>query len=97
MVRRVENDAAVVLITVDGEPVEAREGDSVAAALIGAGKRALRTTAVSGAPRGVYCMMGACYDCLVAIDGAPNRQACMTLVSAGMAIRSQCGAAEASS
>ena len=60
-------------------------GANLAAALLAAGVRVLRSTPVSGAPRGPFCMMGACFDCLVEIDGV-TRQACMTEVQAGMVI-----------
>ena len=83
---------SAVAIVVDGEPVGAREGDSVAAALLAAGLFAFRTTAVTGGPRGPFCMMGACFDCLLTIDGVANRQACMTRVRAGMRIERQRGA-----
>jgi NADH dehydrogenase/NADH:ubiquinone oxidoreductase subunit G len=84
----------VLTILVDGKPVECRDGDSVAAALFAAGYTACRTTAVSGAARGPYCMMGVCYDCLVAIDGGANQQACMVKVRAGMRVERQQGARE---
>jgi len=78
--------AVAVAITIDGVPFTARDGDSVAAALLAAGRNACRTTPVAGAPRGPYCMMGACFDCLVEIDGRPNAQGCMTRVAPGMRI-----------
>jgi predicted molibdopterin-dependent oxidoreductase YjgC len=78
--------AAAVAITIDGVPVTARDGDTVAAALFAAGMIACRATPVTGAPRGPYCMMGACFDCLVEIDGRPNVQGCMTRVAPGMRI-----------
>ena len=81
-----------VEIVIEGKAVKARDGDSVAAALFAAGLLACRTTAVSGAPRGPYCMMGVCFDCLVTIDGAPNQQGCMIKVSPGMRIERQQGA-----
>ena len=81
-------------IVVEGKPVTARRGDSVAAALFGAGVLACRTTAVSRAPRGPYCMMGVCFDCLVTIDGIGNRQACLVHVREGMAIELQHGKRE---
>jgi predicted molibdopterin-dependent oxidoreductase YjgC len=80
------DDAARVPITIDGAPFDARAGDTVAAALLAAGVDAFRTTALSGAPRGPYCLMGTCFECLVEIDGVPNRQACLTYVAAGMRI-----------
>ena len=79
------------MLVVDGRPVEAREGDSVAAALLAAGVAAFRATPVTGAPRGPYCMIGACFDCLVAVDGEPNRQACMIRVRDRMRIERQQG------
>ena len=75
-----------VSITVDGRACTARRGDSVAAALLAAGFAACRTTPVSGAPRGPFCMMGVCFDCLVAIDGIASRQACQMRVADGMRI-----------
>jgi predicted molibdopterin-dependent oxidoreductase YjgC len=80
-----------ISITLDGVAVETRVGDSVAAALLGAGRTQCRTTPVSGAPRGPYCMMGVCFDCLVTIDGVPNQQACQVAVAAGMRVETQRG------
>ena len=81
-----------VAITIDGAPLSARTGDTVAAALMAAGFGALRTTAVSGAPRAPFCMMGTCFECLVTIDGRDNQQACMITVASGMRIATQHGA-----
>ena len=77
---------ADVAITIDGTPFTAREGDTVAAALLAANVDAFRRTAISGAPRAPYCMMGVCFECAVEIDGRPNVQACMTRVASGMRI-----------
>lgn len=87
-----EAPAEPVAVTIDGEQFEARAGDSVAAAMLAAGRFASRTTAVSGAARGPFCMMGVCFDCLVAIDGVPNQQGCMVSVAPGMRIQTQRGA-----
>ena len=80
-----------VAVTIDGEPFAARAGDTVAAALLASGRVALRSTPVTGAPRGPFCMMGVCFDCLVTIDDAPNQQACLALVAPGMRIDTQPG------
>ncbi len=77
----------------EGEPVQAQEGDTVATALLAAGAGATRTTPASGSARGAYCLMGVCFECLVEIDGVPNRQGCMVPVAEGMSVRRQCGAA----
>jgi predicted molibdopterin-dependent oxidoreductase YjgC len=80
-----------VPFTVDGREVRARDGDTVAAALLAAGIDHCRTTPVSGAPRAPYCMMGVCFDCLVAIDGVGNRQGCLVRVRPGMRVETQLG------
>ena len=84
-------------LTINGVAVQCREGDSVAAALIAAGFSECRDTAVKEVPRGPFCMMGVCYDCLVMIDGRPNQQGCMTPVRQGMNIERQHGAREVQS
>jgi predicted molibdopterin-dependent oxidoreductase YjgC len=78
-------------LTFDGEAVTAFEGETVAAALMAAGKRVLRITAVTETPRGVFCGMGVCFDCLVVIDGEPSRRACMTFAADGMRVETQIG------
>lgn len=89
MVRRIETNGSEIIFSFEGQPITARAGDSVAAALTAVGISDLRDSVVSGAARGVYCMMGACFDCLVEIDGVPNRQACMTEVRHGLDVRRQ--------
>jgi predicted molibdopterin-dependent oxidoreductase YjgC len=80
-----------VTITIEDRQIEVPATDSVAAAMLGAGIVATRTTPVSGAPRGPYCMMGTCFECLVEIDGVSNQQACRTQVREGMQIAVQQG------
>ena len=95
MFRRLrEARGARVNVTIDGKPVEARAGDSVAAAMLAAGLSHCRTTAVSGARRAPYCMMGVCFDCLVTVDGIGNRQGCLVEVREGMRIDLQHGRRE---
>ena len=95
MYRRPPEDARpVVRLTFDGQPLEAREGDSVAAALLAANVTACRATPVSGAPRAPYCMMGVCFDCLVVIDNVGNRQSCLVPVREGMVVETQRGKRE---
>jgi D-hydroxyproline dehydrogenase subunit gamma len=78
---------AKVKILVNGRLHVAFEGETVHAALLAAGYRVLRKTLKTGQPRGIFCGMGVCYDCLVTIDGLPNQRACMTQVKDGMEIR----------
>jgi aerobic-type carbon monoxide dehydrogenase small subunit (CoxS/CutS family) len=72
-------------VLVDGEPVAAFAGESVATVLLALGRHAFRHTE-QGAPRGLFCGMGVCFDCLVTVDGVENVRACLTLVAEGMAI-----------
>jgi D-hydroxyproline dehydrogenase subunit gamma len=81
-----------ITLTVEGRTIKAREGDSLALALLDAGLDHTRTTPVSGEPRGPLCLMGVCFECLVEVDGRPNVQACMIEVREGMNIRLQLGA-----
>jgi hypothetical protein len=95
MFRRLPDVAAdAVALTVDGRQIRARAGDSVAAAMLAAGMLDCRETPVSGQPRAPYCLMGVCFDCLVTIDGVPNRQGCLVAVADGMRVERQRGARE---
>lgn len=84
-----------IRVTIDGERVDAQEGDSVAAALLLAGRMTIRVSAVSGAPRAPYCMMGVCFECLVTVDGMGNRQGCLIPVTENMRIETQTARREA--
>jgi D-hydroxyproline dehydrogenase subunit gamma len=92
MFRRVVDTPETVAFTFDGRPLRAAPGDSVAAALLRAGVDAFRASVVGGSPRGPHCLMGICFDCLVTIDGVPNRQGCQVEVAEGMVVASQRGA-----
>ena len=78
-------------ILVDRQRVRAFEGETVAAALLATGKRILRTTSRRGEPRGLYCGMGVCFECVMTIDGRPNMRTCQTPVRAGMQVETQIG------
>ena len=88
MYRRLPEESAgdTVRLVVDGRAVVAQRGDTVAAVLLLAGVAALRRTPKSASPRGVYCGMGVCFDCLVTIDGEGSRQACLVPVAEGMTV-----------
>lgn len=83
-----------ITISIDGAAYQARVGDTVASAMLAAGFDHCRTTPVSSALRGPYCMMGVCFDCLVTVDGVGNRQGCLVRVRAGMSIETQRGKCE---
>jgi sarcosine oxidase subunit alpha len=95
MFRRLGDKGATLILKVDGREIRACDGDTVAAALLAAGIKHIRTTPVSGAPRAPYCLMGVCFDCLVMIDGVGSRQACLVPVREGMTVETQQGKREA--
>lgn len=66
-----------ITVTLNSRPVDTEQGRSVGAVLMGEGIKAWRTTRNEGKPRGLFCGIGACYDCLITIDGQPNQRACM--------------------
>lgn len=70
----------------DGAQITAYPGETVAAALIAAGIPATRLSR-RGMPRGYFCGMGVCWECLVTVNDKPNRRACMTVVEDGMVVR----------
>ena len=94
MFRRLPDAPGAITFNFEGATLQGCAGDSVAAALLANGVLAFRTTPISGAPRGPWCLVGNCHECLVEIDGEPNRQACMIEARAGMRVRRQHGARE---
>ena len=78
-------DANRVPVRFAGDTLMLPEGANLAAALLAAGVTVLRHTPVSGAPRAPFCMMGACFDCLIEVEGVA-RQACMMEVTEGLDI-----------
>ncbi|WP_377810265.1 (2Fe-2S)-binding protein [Azospirillum sp. A29] len=91
MFRRQHEPADPVRFTFDGQVIAAERGETVAVALLASGVRTVRTSVVGGEPRAPYCLMGVCFDCLVTIDGAQNRNGCLTVARDGMLVESQSG------
>ncbi len=77
-----------ITLRFDGRPVAAFVGDSVGAALTRAGVRFWRTTRHKARPRGLFCGIGVCYDCLLTVDGLANQRACLLPAADGMELRS---------
>lgn len=75
---------------VNGQPTQACQGETIHAALISAGYRQIRKSKTNQ-PRGIFCGMGVCYECLVTIDNGPQRQACVTMVEEGMEVQIDVG------
>ena len=81
-------EAGTVTFDYNGEPVTAREGDTVAAALTALGIRVFRHTRKRGEPRGVFCGIGHCNDCVMTVNGVPRVRTCLTAVEEGMVVES---------
>ncbi len=75
-----------VKINVDGKSVDAYEGETVATALLAAGVYIFRLSRKYKEPRGVFCGMGSCMECLITVDGVHDIRACMTQIVDGMKI-----------
>ncbi len=79
----------------DGEPVTAVAGQSIGAALIAAGHRSWRRTRFDAAPRGIFCGIGICFDCLVTVNDRSNRRACLVEAKTGDVVTTQQGSGHA--
>lgn len=78
-------------VSFDGAAIDVLPGQSVAAALWSAGIASWRSTRVAGRPRGVFCGIGVCFDCLVTVNGVPNQRACLLPARPGDVITTQRG------
>lgn len=84
-------DQEYVTITVDGTPLQAVKGEMIAAALMANGIMVHRHTIKKHEPRGIYCGIGQCTDCVMVVNGHPNVRTCITPVEDGMVIETQEG------
>jgi sarcosine oxidase subunit alpha len=78
-----------ITFTFDERPIEAYEGDTVAAALFAVGVRIFSRSFKYHRPRGLLCCAGRCPNCLMNVDGTPNVRTCVTPARAGMQVRHQ--------
>jgi predicted molibdopterin-dependent oxidoreductase YjgC len=79
--------AEPVRFTFDGRPITAETGQTVGAALLAAGVGSWRVTRSGGRPRGLFCGIGACFDCLVDVNGDRAVRACLIPVHNGDDVR----------
>ncbi len=77
--------------TFDGRDIAFRDGQTVGAALVATGILSWRTTRRRGRPRGLFCGIGVCHDCLVTVGGSPNLRACLVAAAPGLAVTTQTG------
>ena len=78
-------------IEVDGEKLVAYEGETIATVLLATGRRIFRRTPEKKQPRGMYCGIGLCHECMMVVDGVPNTRACQTMAIPGCRVQTQEG------
>ncbi|WP_376096166.1 (2Fe-2S)-binding protein [Roseomonas sp. CCTCC AB2023176] len=86
LIRLLDQDRPALTFTVDGAPVAAKRGDTLLTAILAGGLGHLRTSEFGDGPRAGFCLMGACQDCWMRVDGLGTRRACTTLAEDGMAV-----------
>ena len=79
-------------VSVDGAEVTAYAGDTLAAVLVRSGRVSWRRTRRGDRPRGLFCGIGACQDCLVVVDGVSGVRACLAPAEPGAAVTTGDGA-----
>lgn len=84
-------DKETVTVFIDGKPFRAIDGEMIAAVMMANGLMVHRHTAKTGTPRGIYCGIGQCTDCVMIVNGVPNVRTCITPVEDNMQIETQEG------
>ena len=87
-------EGKVVNFTYDGKVLQGIEGEPISAALHAAGVMVHRYTKKRHEPRGIFCAIGRCTDCVMVVDGKPNIRTCITPLKDGMVVNTQYGASE---
>lgn len=81
----------LVSFNFDGKTLQGYEGEPIAAALKAAGVMIHRYTKKMHSPRGIFCAIGRCTDCVMVVDGKPNVRTCVTPLTEGMNVKTQYG------
>jgi len=90
----VQEKGALITFTFDGKEYTGYEGEPIAAALKAAGVMIHRYTQKEHKPRGIFCAIGRCTDCVMIVDGIPNVRTCITPLKQGMEIKTQYGVSD---
>lgn len=80
-----------VEFTYNGCPMRGFAGEPIAAALRAAGVIQHRYTSRENKPRGIFCAIGRCTDCVMVVNGKANIRTCTTPLEAGMVVETQIG------
>ncbi|MBB2893541.1 (2Fe-2S)-binding protein [Flexivirga oryzae] len=76
-------------ITLDGTRYVGVTGQTLAGVLLGAGCRSWRTSSVSRKPRGVFCGIGVCFDCIATVNDVRDVRLCQRRAVDGDVVVSQ--------
>lgn len=90
----VQKKGEPVRFTLDGKEMIGMEGEPIATALKACGVMVHRYTKKEHKPRGIFCAIGRCTDCVMVVDGIPNVRTCITPLKAGMEIKTQYGVSD---
>ncbi|MCR4842426.1 MAG: (2Fe-2S)-binding protein [Eubacterium sp.] len=81
----------MVTFTYDGKEMTGYEGEPIAVALKDNGVMIHRYTTKEHKPRGLFCAIGRCTDCVMVVNGKPNIRTCVTNLEEGMVVETQYG------
>lgn len=78
-----------IALTLDGENLRGLAGQTIAGVVLASGRLSWRTTSSEGKPRGLFCGIGVCFDCIVTVNGERDVRACQRRASDGDVVESQ--------
>lgn len=90
----VQEKGKKVSFVFDGNEYEGFEGEPIAAALKANDVMIHRYTKKEHKPRGIFCAIGRCTDCVMIVDGVPNVRTCITPLKEGMVVKTQYGVSD---
>ncbi len=90
----IEKKCEWIEIKVDDKILKAKKGEMIIAAVMANGIYTNRYTVKRNEPRGIFCGIGQCTDCVMVVNGKPNVRTCITPVKEGMIIKTQHGIQE---
>ncbi len=90
----VQEKGNLIQFTFDGKTIQGYEGEPIAVALKANGLMIHRYTQKEHKPRGIFCAIGRCTDCVMIVDGVPNVRTCITPLRQGMKVQTQYGVSD---
>ena len=78
-----------ITLSIDGEAIDGLAGQSIAGVVLASGRLAWRRTSSEGKPRGLFCGIGVCFDCIVTVNGERDVRACQRRAADGDVVEGQ--------